>query len=177
MNQKTGMISVAEFFKILWSLRKSEFVFKVYFDRDPKVNKIYRVYFEVLVDDDSKLVCKITENAFDQLLLGERAIVEEISLFTSDMIKGNISIRAIMRDARPHPNIQELVDYFQQFPGSIFENVPEKYPLGLACGTVRPLSRQDSFMLIKLEDVSGQFSGKYFLKSMHSRLYMAKTID
>lgn len=164
----TYSLTALEFLKHLGSIKTSEFAVKKYRDRDSGEN----ILFEVLLNKDQKLVVRIAEADFERLVARGEIVLVKLGLFGSDMVTGNIRIRDILHDAEPF--IPELSSFFEKKTGSKYQNKPEVYPLGIAGGKIKILSRSDRELRYELADVSTKMSGIYYLDVRRDNLFIKR---
>jgi len=159
---------IKKFLEYLSSIKTSEFAVKKYRDRDSNEN----ILFEVLLNKDQKLVVRIAEADFEKLIAQEEIALVRLGLFDSDMVTGNIKIRDILHDAEPAA--PELSSFFEKKKNSKYRNKPEIYPLGIAGGKIKILSRGDRELRCELIDLSNKMRGVYRLRIRDGNLFIKK---
>jgi len=162
------LLTVLECLRHLANVRTSEFAVKKYRDRDSNEN----ILFEVLLNKDQKLVVRIAESDFEKLIAQEEIILVKLGLFDSDMVIGNIRIRDILHDAEPA--VPELSSFFGKRKNSKYWNKPKIYPLGIAGGKIKILSRGDQGLRCELIDLSNKMRGVYRLRTKDNNLFIKK---
>lgn len=152
--ERTGIkiLSPFEFFRNLPEY--TEFACKNYLDKK-------LIYFEILINEDAKLVCKIEPKMYSRIISGKEARVLLIEQFGIAAVVGSITIRDIMRDAVPDPDVPSLRNYFFQCPNSRYKHDNPLYPIGLACGYLRIFQRDINKIQFLLDDFGGRISGRY----------------
>lgn len=164
----TYSLTALKFLKHLGSIKISEFAVKKYRDRDSSES----ILFEVLLNEDQKLVVRITETDFEKLIAQEEIALVRLGLFGSDMVTGNIKIRDILHDAEPFA--PELSLFFEKKKNSKYWDKPEIYPLGIAGGNIKILSMGNRELRFELADLSTEMSGIYHLNVGDGNLFIKR---
>lgn len=164
----SNSLSALEFLNCLAGIKVSEFAFKKYRDRDIDGN----ILFEVLLNEDKKLVVRMAEVDFKKLIAREEIMLARLGLFDFDMVVGNIMIRDILHDAEPF--IPELIPFFEKKMNSKYRNKPEVYPLGIAGGNIKILSGSKRELRCELVDISRKMSGIYRLSIRDENLFIVR---
>lgn len=146
------MLSAEEFIKNIPDL--AEFVWKRYPDKKA-------VYFEILLSDDEKLVCKMSYGEFTNVRHCRCAGTIVTELFTKTAVVGTITMRDIMRDALPDPAVSFPETCFIRHPQSRYTYDDPLYPVGLAYGYLFLLERKDGRAKFLLDDFSNTLSGRF----------------
>ena len=114
-----------------------------------------RSLFKILLDKNTQFTAEIKDEK--ELRSGKITLLFH-HLFKRELIKGNISIREIMRDAAPTKGLE---NFFHPNPKSIYKNPP----VGKHGGYLR--FENSSPIVIRLRDLSKKYniSGKYLLST------------
>ncbi|MDO8600133.1 MAG: hypothetical protein Q7R73_00745 [bacterium] len=144
-----------------------EFVVKNYPDKK-------LVYFEILLNKNEKLVCKMSPDTYARLGKGLEAETQALELFQSAAITGSITIREIMRDARPNSHNAILQDYFFQHSNSRYAVDDPLYPVGLAFGYLYLVRRNPDDIFVILRDRGDILSGAYQIARHREQLLICR---
>lgn len=132
------------------------------------------IYFEIFINKDAKLVCKIEPKMYSRIISGKEAEVLTIEHFGITAVVGNITIRDIMRDAIPDSDVPSLRNYFFQCSNSKYKHDDPLYPVGLACGYFRILVRSTNRIQFLLNDFGNRISGIYSALIKNEKLVLRR---
>ena len=165
--ERTGIkiLLPSEFFQTLPEY--AEFACKNYLDKK-------LVYFEILISESAKLVCKIEPEVYSHMISGKEIEISKIEYFGIAAIIGNISMRDIMRDAIPDATSVLLQDHFSQYPNSKYKHDDPLYPVGIAYGNFKLSQRNSDEAECTLNDFGNRISGNYTILVRNKKLMLKR---